>query len=76
VNIAVVVTLVFHTIPVAMNNLMFGVFYPALAASLLVLYDLPQPDQLDLKRAWRTPLPYLVLALAFGTARVLKHLIL
>lgn len=76
INIAVIITLVFHTIPVLMNNLMFGVFYPALAASLLVLYDLPAPRDIDLRRMWRTPLPYMLLAWAYGAARLAKHLIL
>lgn len=76
-RVAVGGMLVFHTIPMAMNWLTFGVFYPALAISALTFFDMPaRPDAPGLRALLRTPLPYLLLAYAYGAARIAKTILL
>lgn len=74
---AVAGMLIFHTIPMAMNWLTFGIFYPALAISALTFFDLPaRPHEPGLRALFRTPLPYLVLAFGYAGARLAKTILL
>lgn len=69
--------LVFHTIPLAMNWLTFGIFYPALAISSLTFFDLPaRPREPGVRPLFATPLPYLLLAFAYAGARIAKTVLL
>ena len=68
---------VFHTIPMAMNWLTFGIFYPALAISALTFFDMPaRPTEPGLRPLFGTPLPYLLLAFAYAGARAAKAVLL
>lgn len=74
---AVAGMLVFHTIPMAMNWLTFGIFYPALAISALTFFDLPaRPQRNGLRALFATPLPYMALAFAYAGARIAKTILL
>ena len=74
---AVAGMLVFHTIPMAMNWLTFGIFYPALAISALTFFDMPaRPQRTGLRALFATPLPYMALAFAYAGARIAKTILL
>lgn len=75
-NRAVALSLTFHAMPFVLNGLTFGVFLPALAVSTVALYRLDDPRDFDLRRPWRDPLFYLLLAMGWGSAHVAKDLVL
>lgn len=75
-NWAVGLSLGFHSIPLVMNDLTFGIFYPALAISNLALFDLRSERPIDPRRLWRQPAAYVILAIAYGVARAAKNAVL
>lgn len=76
-RVAVGTMLVFHTIPMVMNGLTFGIFYPALAISSLTFFDLrARPDRPGMTALFRTPVPYLLLAFVYAGARLAKTILL